>query len=305
MSAALDLTKFGLVLMYVMLSFFCVIINEFIAGLLNLRGRTLDEALKKLIDEPGLRARFDCHGLIAGARGTTGAAHLSAAGRSALPPYLSSRSVAMALLGSLDPGVANPDIAQVRSAVDRLPQSNIKDVLTVALDDSGGDGQALRNDVAIWFDDAMTRLAGSYKRMMQGLSFVVALSIAMALNADTIQISDALWQDQAYSDVEIKAGADAAMQADPAALAAYPGCRNKKPDEIARAAGKLCVFNSYIHPRPMGWTSSPTTSLDWLTKIFGLLLTAIAVAIGASFWFDILQKYTNFRSTGERPSGIT
>jgi hypothetical protein len=305
MSAALDLTKFGLVLMYVMLSFFCVIINEFIAGLLNLRGRALDEALKKLIDEPALRARFDCHGLIVGARGTTGAAHLSGAGRSALPPYLSSRSVAMALLGSLDPGVANPDMAQVRSAVDRLPQSNIKDVLTVALDDSGGDGQALRNDVAIWFDDAMTRLAGAYKRMMQTLSLVVALCIVIVLNADTIQISDALWRDQAYSSEEIKAGADAALQADRSTINVFPGCQAQNSDAIASTAVKLCVFNTYIHPRPLGWTLLPLTPLDWLTKIFGLLLTAIAVAIGASFWFDILQKYTNFRSTGERPSGVT
>ncbi|MEU7908022.1 hypothetical protein [Actinoplanes sp. NPDC049118] len=40
---------------------------------------------------------------------------------------------------------------------------------------------------------------------------------------------------------------------------------------------------------------------DWLLKLLGLALTAAAAAIGAPFWFDLLNRLVNLRSTGRRP----
>jgi hypothetical protein len=50
----------------------------------------------------------------------------------------------------------------------------------------------------------------------------------------------------------------------------------------------------YVSNFPADWSSG-------LSKFFGLLMTAAAAAQGAPFWFDILKKLINVRSTGPNP----
>jgi len=45
--------------------------------------------------------------------------------------------------------------------------------------------------------------------------------------------------------------------------------------------------------QPQGWGA--------LTKILGFLITALAAMQGAPFWFEILKKLVNVRSTGIKP----
>jgi len=44
-------------------------------------------------------------------------------------------------------------------------------------------------------------------------------------------------------------------------------------------------------------------SLVWpvLAKIVGLALTAIAISLGAPFWFDLLSMFMRIRGTGDKP----
>src|SRR5579871_5512488 len=100
-NAVIDMAT-GLVLMYLVLSLACTVINEFLATLTKLRASTLASALKQLIDVPVLRADFYNHGLIDGANKTNSNAALSFLHGDHVS-YLSGGSFAMALLGSLDP----------------------------------------------------------------------------------------------------------------------------------------------------------------------------------------------------------
>jgi hypothetical protein len=63
-NAAIDVA-IGLILMYLMLSLLCTVVNEYIATKLKLRASTLQDALQKLIDDPTLLTNFYSHGLIA------------------------------------------------------------------------------------------------------------------------------------------------------------------------------------------------------------------------------------------------
>jgi hypothetical protein len=47
--------------------------------------------------------------------------------------------------------------------------------------------------------------------------------------------------------------------------------------------------------------SVPASLPSWLAKILGILFTTIAVSLGAPFWFDVLNKFVNLRSAGDRP----
>ena len=61
----------------------------------------------------------------------------------------------------------------------------------------------------------------------------------------------------------------------------------------------------------MGWNAMKDdykqASLDrklvgWsIKKLFGFILTAIAISLGANFWFDLLNKAINIRSSGGLP----
>jgi hypothetical protein len=43
----------------------------------------------------------------------------------------------------------------------------------------------------------------------------------------------------------------------------------------------------------------------WLEKVAGLLVTVVAISMGAPFWFDILKKLVNVRAAGASPASTT
>src|SRR5665213_2369132 len=83
----------GLILMYLLLSLACTVINEAIATVLNWRASTLAKGIEHLLDDPTLRHEFKDHGLIKTANVASGPGG---------PSYLPGRTFALALLGSLD-----------------------------------------------------------------------------------------------------------------------------------------------------------------------------------------------------------
>lgn len=76
--------------------------------------------------------------------------------------------------------------------------------------------------------------------------------------------------------------------------------------EAARAAGRRIaeIRSSLDSIRtfgvPLGW-HGPVTLGAVLLALPGLLLTTLAVSLGAPFWFDMLNKVVNIRSSGRAP----
>lgn len=64
-------------------------------------------------------------------------------------------------------------------------------------------------------------------------------------------------------------------------------------------------------PLPLGWSPRtanlsnprriPTTFAQGIIKAVGLLLTTVALTLGAPFWFDFLKKFVGIRAAGFRP----
>jgi hypothetical protein len=56
---------------------------------------------------------------------------------------------------------------------------------------------------------------------------------------------------------------------------------------------------------PIGWAGDGVRALPqstgWLWKVFGILISTVAVALGAPFWFELLNKVVNLRLTGSPP----
>ena len=57
-------------------------------------------------------------------------------------------------------------------------------------------------------------------------------------------------------------------------------------------------------PLGLGWEGISPRDLslwDLVSKLIGFTLTALAISLGAPFWFDLLKKLVNIRSSGSRP----
>ena len=54
-----------------------------------------------------------------------------------------------------------------------------------------------RKNVEAWFDGSMDRLSGWYKRWAQTVAFFIGLSLALALNVDSIDLAKHLWREPA------------------------------------------------------------------------------------------------------------
>jgi hypothetical protein len=92
-------------------------------------------------------------------------------------------------------------LESIRKLVNCLPDSNeVKKALIPLLESVGQQvGEGLEKGLAAlekWYDEAMERVTGWYKRYSQAFTLVVAFVVALGLNADTFAISKALYRDQ-------------------------------------------------------------------------------------------------------------
>ena len=185
-----------------------------------------------------------------------------------------------------------------------------------------------RQNLETWFSNSMSRASDNYRARMKGLSVVVALVFALALNIDTLNIAQTLWEDPAqraqlsselnYSvqSGELQTQVDTAL---PAADDEYRANQAAPANELEDAVGTgVAIANQLQNLEdlrlPIGWTlqnvggdpqllndpnnlwnyfpdNNPNGWLGLLAgKILGIAATVIAAAQGAPFWFGIVNR---------------
>jgi hypothetical protein len=164
--------------------------------------------------------------------------------------------------------------------------------MSILLDEAGDSLTKLEQSMDAWFNGAMDRVAGWYKKRTQSTVLILAALICILANADTITIATALANNTAVRE-SIVAQAKVFAENNKAQTA-------MKPEDIEAQVKNLQKVGV-----PLGWASPPWESLafplGWLNKIAGLALTTFAVSLGAPFWFDLLNKFMNIRSAGKAP----
>jgi hypothetical protein len=119
----------------------------------------------------------------------------------------------------------------------------------------------------------MQRLSGNYKRRQLLISFLISLLLAILFNIDSIALFRTLWQQPQLA---------AHITAAPTSLDA----------DTLRQLWAL----------PIGWQSfPPVLDAAFALQAAGWLVTASTTLFGAPFWFDLLQRAVQLRSTGTRP----
>jgi hypothetical protein len=164
--------------------------------------------------------------------------------------------------------------------------------------------EKLQEDVEHWFDCGMDRVTGWYKRKTQLWSVILAMGIAVFVDVDSIRLARVLSNNPVLR-AALVAQAEAAKQ-----KPETPKTESAPPAQDASEATAKAFLNAQEAVDkinnlgiPVGWQSeisipTPTTRAGfwwWLSKVGGLVLTALAASLGAPFWFDILQKLFGLR----------
>ncbi len=290
-STVLDVAV-GLIFVYLLLSIFCTTLNEWIAGILQTRSKTLKQGIAGLLDNQPFKnatflEAFSQHPVISGM--SQGPGH---------PSYLSSRTFATAIIDLVTPGVQGPlTVEELVKGVSDLPDGDVKKALVAMLANVQGSIDKAQQNIENWFDDSMDRVSGWYKRSAQKWTIGLALALTIMVNADTLNIAYRLWSDPGLRSAFIE-GAKQKVQ-NPQPTPSGAGQTTVDPASL----NQLSSQEDLLLGRVLGWTrdSLNVGALTWSQRVLGWILTAIAVSLGAPFWFDILNKFMNIRNAGKPP----
>jgi hypothetical protein len=234
-----------------------------------------------------------------------------------LPAYIPSATFATALLDIIVRGLKTDrnnaltsdgpriTLSRIRESVPTLKNDRVGRAVLSSLDLADGDMAQARANVENWFNSAMDRVSGWYKRWTQLYLFVIGLIAAVWLNVNTITIARYLYRDEGARAAIVRAAEGVAR--DSAVL---------QEQRIDTLVGRLDALGL-----PIGWRyglaglragedsamlgfvggppgAEPSPLLGALPlAILGWLVTALAVSLGAPFWFDLLNKFMVIRST--------
>lgn len=182
-------------------------------------------------------------------------------------------------------------------------------------DDLEKDLQSLQGEIESWFDKSMTRASGVYKRNARGIAILIGFLIAVATNADTLFIVDTLSHDSVLR-ATVSEFATSQVQSQMQSPVQSPGSEGSEGAEPVNSAtpeqlnAELDVIKENVRQSlddvslPLGWDESMLTlqaedewtipmtdvELPWVKRVAGWSISAIAISMGASFWYDLLRK---------------
>jgi hypothetical protein len=263
----------GLTFCYGTVALIVTTVQEALASLFRLRANTLLAGVKSMLNDPyfnGLARAVYAHPLV---NPHTDGNAVDERGLRSRPSYIEPAHFAIALVDSLwkVPG----DFIQLRSAIESIPDPQLRTAM-LSMVSRARDLQQFQDMLAGWFDNAMARMSGAYKRKQMLISLLIALLLSILFNIDSIHLFRTLWQEPALA-AHLK---DAPTALDPA------------------------VINALM-TLPIGWTKfPPVLNADFALQVAGWLITATTALFGAPFWFDLMQRVVRMRATGAKPDEV-
>ena len=305
-STVLDVA-IGLVFVYLLLSILCTAANEWLATVTKSRGKFLQKGIKQLLnnqptaDDPtpsGFIKAFYKHPIITG---------LMRDGNH--PAYLSSQAFTTVVLDVITAGAAEAeDPVDMNELVASLPEGDVQRALLALAQYSRREAKPVAAALEGWFNDTMDRVSGWYKRRTQTWTIVVALTITVVANADTIHIGRRLWTDPVLRSVVVEEAKARAQKPRPEITVEYedegdPTKPTVTTPAAANEGNELSPQERQLLGELLGWRGvlQGNSFRDWIERLFGWLLTVLALSMGAPFWFDLLNKFMNIRAAGKSP----
>lgn len=185
----------------------------------------------------------------------------------------------------------------------------------------------LKTQIEQWFKNSMNRVGGLFKKHTLLFTFIFATVLSFGLNLDSIVLMKYLYSNPQARQQIANSATKNANDSDLAVRfqnASHPIGKDSlldmsytldslKNDYIKKQSDIISAYSDLnASMLPIGWTGaeynlylsqnkvndSNETKIKYAgLKIAGLLITILAISLGAPFWFDLLSQVANIRST--------
>lgn len=221
--------------------------------------------------------------------------------------------------------ITHPQLKQTLYAImNTVPQSIVQ---------KENELEFVRSNIEEWFNNAMDRLTGWYKRRSLITTLLVGILLASIVNVDSINLISRLWREPdlriaILSNIEniltqnntttLDVGQLSTIQQQFSEINLPVGWLGSpispKSDQETNLSGVCTLFPQQENETygilisgecyPIINSPKLTDLTGWLIKFVGILISGIAASPGSSFWFDLLKKIINVRLTGANPSEL-
>lgn len=279
-------------------------LTEILASFLKLRAGVLKTALSEILgggSDSSIRDNFYKNNLMLGMTKDPDRMR-----KWLHPSYIAGQAFARSLLQAVvdseegleanAPPLAERSLEEVRMLATKVKYERLRVLLLGLISDTKKSVADLEKDLSDWFDMAMARLSGRFKRMQQGISFAVGLLVAASLNLDVIRLASDVYADEVLSAQFVSLATNFVDGGLP---------------DTATGSALVDNVNAYaedIVDFALGWPSpyapdaeNASLPLYWLWHLPGWIMVALATTLGAPFWFDLLSRFVRIRGTGGKP----
>ncbi|HTE25565.1 hypothetical protein [Flavitalea sp.] len=309
----------GLIFIYLLYSLLASIVQEFIAGRLNLRARMLQKAIRRMLEDHASptgnafqRSTFYNYffELVENIRrffkpfrdnelfarkfyNQPGIKYLGEDKAFSKPAYLRPQNFSFTIIRLL----RGPDYdGSTQNEAELIKNTLDKNTLNITAEtlyqfrslfaDARQDVSEFRNRLDEWFDETMQRTNGWYKQQTQTILLFIGFFIAVIFNVDTVAITKILSKDKKVREQIVQLAFNNKINPDSVYLM------------LAEDASSTQHLFGLEHSNSRIYQANPAL------KTGGWIITALAISLGAPFWFDLLNKVTQVRSSGSRvPTG--
>lgn len=221
-----------------------------------------------------------------------------------LPVWIDKNTFSTILADILTPR----DGMSIQDRINSIENEELRKVMNFLWRQSGGDVQLFQAKVERWFDEVMDRAKEWFADSTKWRLFFFGTVLAIALNADTIQIYQSLSANANLRDEVVNAAEKFVNSPDTVLVRSG---HLTKPDTVVidttRAKQNFTKIKSMYDetiasPLGLGWgADQPASAWDWLAKAIGWLLTGVAITMGAPFWFEMLKKLLSLKGEKSNP----
>lgn len=192
-----------------------------------------------------------------------------------------------------------------------------KEMLKSLLKEAESETASFRELIEHQFEAVMDRASGWYKRHTQLMAFAVAALLVVGANVDTLKIANALSTNPEARTKMVELAQKQVDQFNTASSVPTTITLPEAKEKLEKANADLTSAGIQL-----GWKGTYPTLKDdkgwhlarWfdestdlmltkagISKFFGLLISVLAISLGAPFWFDILNRVMKIRTAGVSP----
>lgn len=296
----------SLVVVYFLMSTLVSFCNEFIAMIVNSRGKILHKSLQNLLDENKEDVDSFISKIYSSKFVTNLASKFSVANKiNKKPSYIGAENFTSALIDEIQKGAGKKsyarDFDELKKKIEALKDSFVKtklqEIITELEETQQANITAIKKKISEWYESYMLTVTEVYKNYVRFWIFGISFFITFTMNIDSLVLIEYFYENKEKREVMISfaenLGKDNYKIND-----SLTG--DDRVEDIKRL--KNAVVDDFdAFDLPYGWKKGMLNTLNEerevlnnqkkssvFKKIIGLFLTTISLTLGAPFWYQLM-----------------